>query len=268
MSTDYKSAPIRIVKKVTHSGSHGGAWKVAYADFVTSMMALFIVLWIVGQNKDVKQSVAGYFRDPGAFFENSKGMGIKRGVSAGGESLMRSALLQREKEAMEVIGINIRRDLAQLPEVQQLLDQVEITFVDEGMRIELRETSESLFFDIGTSSLKPDALLVIKAIAQEVGKLPNHIIIEGHTDSRQYSTNNGYSNYELSVDRANAARRILTANGLRENQTDEISGYADTKLKNSNNPFDATNRRISILVKYSVSASSQGRKQTMSMLNK
>jgi len=265
MSTDIKTAPIKIVKKQVHGGHHGGAWKVAYADFVTSMMALFIVLWIVGQNKDVKQSVAGYFRDPGAFFENSKGMGIKNGISGGGESLMRSALMQREREAMEIIGLNIRRDLASQPAVQQLLDQVEIKLVEEGMRIELRETSESFFFDIGTSTLKPDAMLVLQSIAQQVGKLPNHIIIEGHTDSRQYSSNNGYSNYELSVDRANAARRILADSGLRADQTDEVSGYADTKLKNANNPFDASNRRISILIKYSVAAAAQETSKMKSM---
>ncbi len=268
MSTDLKTPPIRIVKKAAHGSHHGGAWKVAYADFVTSMMALFIVLWIVGQSKEVKQSVAGYFRDPGAFFENSKGMGIKSGISGGGESLMRTALLQREKEAMEVIGINLRRDLASQPALQKLLDQVDITFVNEGMRIELRETSESFFFDVGTSSLKSDALPVLKAIAQEVGKLPNHVIIEGHTDSRQYSNNGSYSNYELSVDRANAARRIMTASGLRDDQTDEVSGYADTKLKNTNDPFDASNRRISILVKYSVAATAEAKTETKRMLNK
>jgi chemotaxis protein MotB len=259
-----KNITIRVVKKKAHAGHHGGAWKVAYADFVTSMMALFIVLWIVGQDSSVKQSVASYFRDPGAFFENTKGIGMKEGVPDGGESLMRNALLQREKDMMEIIGINIRKDLAGFPELQKLLDQVDIRFVEEGLSIELREKSESFFFDVGTTALKPDATLILKAIAQELAKLPNHIIIEGHTDSRPYSSLTGYTNYELSVDRANAARRMLVANGLREDQTDAVSGYADTRLKNFNNPFDASNRRISILVKYStaaLSSSGKGGKQ-------
>jgi len=264
MRTPVKDAPIRIVKKEKgHHGHHGGAWKVAYADFVSAMMALFIVLWIVGQSKQVKQAIAGYFRDPEAFSESSKsggGLGSLfpgkgRGVLEGENlSIKEEVLEELNREAQEKklkqMGETILIELGKEAQLQRLLDQVKFEIVKEGLRIELLETSESFFFDIGTSQLKPEAAQIFATIAREIGKLPNHVIIEGHTDSRKYSKANGYTNFELSADRANSARRILVTQGLREGQIDEIRGYADTKLRNKNDRFDATNRRISIMIKF------------------
>ncbi len=245
--------PIRIVrKKKGHGGHHGGAWKVAYADFVTAMMALFIVLWIVGQSKQVKEYVANYFRDPGAFMTNTKGGGAFEnnpaiiGERIGEEHLKRSA----DSLLLVTKGEEIKRNLAQTPGMARLSDQIETQVVREGLRIELLDKSESFFFDVGTSVLKKDAVEVLKVIAAEVGTLPNRIAIEGHTDSRQYSRQDGYTNFELSAERANSARRILTAHGVAPAHIDEVRGYADTRLRKPDDPFDDTNRRISILVKY------------------
>ncbi|MCX6136594.1 MAG: OmpA family protein [Ignavibacteriales bacterium] len=111
------------------------------------------------------------------------------------------------------------------------------------------EGSDAFFFDVGTASLKGGAVKILTIIAGTIGKLPNFIVIEGHTDSRPYGRPDGYGNFELSADRANSARRILMSHGVRESQLDAIRGYADTRLRNTENPFDVTNRRISIIIK-------------------
>jgi chemotaxis protein MotB len=252
-----EEVPIRIVKKkVAHAGHHGGAWKVAYADFVTAMMALFIVLWIVGQSKQVKEYVANYFKDPGAFFTNTKGGGpFEYNKAAPGERVMED-LLKREQEKLKEMGQDIMKSLEGKAGVSKFAKQVKMEMTSEGLRIELMEESESFFFDVGTAEVKKDALEVLQIIGKELAKLPNHVIIEGHTDSRPYSRPDGYSNFELSVDRANSARRAIVTAGLPVGQVDEVRGYADKKLRNTKDPFDVTNRRISVLIKYKEAAPS------------
>lgn len=246
--------PVRIVRKNKrhHGGGHGGAWKVAYADFVTAMMALFIVLWIVGQSKQVKEYIANYFKDPGAFFENTKGSGTFSGDSPIVKERIQDDMLKREEKKLEEMANSIMKELAKEPTLKNLLDQIKIEIVEEGMRIELLEGSESFFFDIGNATLKPEAKKILTAIASEVGKLPNHVIIEGHTDSRPYSRTDEYSNFELSADRANSARRVLVMSGIKNGQIDEVRGYADRKLRSTENPLDVSNRRISIIIKFDV----------------
>jgi chemotaxis protein MotB len=151
---------------------------------------------------------------------------------------------------MKSLADKIINEIKKTPQLKDILEQVKIEFTKEGMRIELVEESQSFFFDVGTANLKPEAKTVLVLIAKELGKLKNRIVVEGHTDARPYSGKGGYTNYELSADRANSARRVLMENGLQEKQVDEIRGYADTRLRNKENPFDITNRRISILVKY------------------
>ncbi|HUN65376.1 MAG TPA: flagellar motor protein MotB [Bacteroidota bacterium] len=247
----HKEQPIRIVrKKKGHAGHHGGAWKVAYADFVTAMMALFIVLWIIGQSKQIREYVANYFKDPGAFFENTSG-----GRALQSEHTMTSEtpvdeFLKRQKERLEDVASKITDALKKEPALRGLMDQVKMEIVKEGLRIELLEGSHSFFFDIGSAQLNPQAIEILTLIAQQVGKLPNTIIIEGHTDSRQYARADGYTNFELSADRANSARKILMTHGLHEKQVVEVRGYADTQLRNREDPFDVSNRRTSIIIKY------------------
>ncbi|HVN48895.1 MAG TPA: flagellar motor protein MotB [Bacteroidota bacterium] len=253
MSDMNEETPIRIVKKKGgHAGHHGGAWKVAYADFVTAMMSLFIVLWIVGQSKQVKESVASYFKDPGAFFENTKNGGVGQVNDLSQKPLSPNETMKREKEdqaRLEAMGKTIMEGLSKDPSLAGLKNQINIEVVDEGLRIELREASQSFFFDIGTAKLKEEAVRILTIMAKEIGKLPNRVIIEGHTDSRQYSQGNDYTNFELSADRANSARRVLVTNGLWENQITQVRGYADSQLRNKKDPYDITNRRISIIIK-------------------
>lgn len=255
MKANEQQAPI-IIKKGKHGhGHHGGAWKVAYADFVTAMMALFIVLWVLGQDQKVVESVAGYFKDPIGFTEKL------RAITAGNaESLpfqldsvnIKEQLRELEIQRLESLGESLKQELKQNPEFEKLADQINIEIAKEGLRIELTESMENVFFEVGTANLKPEAARIIQQIAVNLQKLPNKIIIEGHTDSRQYTTGaKGYSNFELSSERANATRRTLVGAGLEPSKIDEVRGYADTRLRDTNDPFSAVNRRTSLIIKFS-----------------
>jgi chemotaxis protein MotB len=244
--------PVIIIKKKGHGkhAHHGGAWKVAYADFVTAMMAFFLVMWIVGQSADVKAGVAGYFRDPKAF-EGGRGVlpGAESGTTGGGAP-MGMTDLEAAKAALAHAAEQIRKALEALPEFEDLKDQVEITLTDEGLRIELREAPDDGFFDSGSAHVKPPTVAMLRVIATQLGELPNAVAVEGHTDSRPYSAESPvYTNWELSADRANAARRILEASGIRPKQIEAVRGFADTRLRKAEEPLDAGNRRISIVVR-------------------
>jgi chemotaxis protein MotB len=254
MIDDKKKIPVRVVVKKAkgHGGSHGGAWKVAYADFVTAMMALFIVLWIVGQNNQVKQMVSEYFKDPVAFEQKVRSGGILPDAPPAGSVGPAPPLPTKENEKEEMKRLEEEaKKLEGLIKATPLLDkfkgQVEITVTEEGLRIELVDNSSSLFFDVGSARMKPETVELLGIIASEIGKLPNRVVVEGYTDSRPYVAP-GYSNWELSVDRANSARKILSEKGMGKNQIHQVRGFADRKLKRPDNPTDYSNRRVSILV--------------------
>jgi chemotaxis protein MotB len=253
MSNDKSAPPVRIVvKKKGHGGHHGGAWKVAYADFVTAMMALFIVLWIVGQSNAVKTAISMYFTNPNVF---SGGAGILEGASKVNqktELIPKPEPLQKDRSQEEVEKLRaeakkIEGMVSANPVFEKFKEKFEITITKDGMRIELIEDSKGLFFDIGSARLKPEAMKLLRLIAAEIGKLPNNVVVEGYTDARPYVTP-GYSNWELSADRANAARKLLEENGLRKDQITEVRGYADRYLRQPDKPLDFSNRRVNILV--------------------
>jgi chemotaxis protein MotB len=250
-----KNAPVVIIKKKKGHGHghHGGAWKVAYADFVTAMMAFFLVLWIVGQSKAVKAGVAGYFREPGVLeFERSTGIlpGATVGISPEGEPALQqegAGPTPADRAALEKKATMIKQMLERQPEFKAMKDQIEIKMTKDGLRVELLEKSDSLFFDSGSAVLKGQTIRLLQAIARELGSLQNHIVIEGHSDSRRYSTSGAYTNWELSSDRANAARREMET-ALPAGQINEVRGYADTRLRIPSDPLDPRNRRVSIVV--------------------
>jgi chemotaxis protein MotB len=253
MSDEKSNLPIRIiVKKKGHGGHHGGAWKVAYADFVTAMMALFIVLWIVGQSNPVKSAISMYFTNPNVFtggtgiLPGSEGTSSKLDLSPKVEVAKKdNTLIEMEKLAAE--GKKIEGIVSSTPVFDKFKDKIQISVNKDGMKIELIEDSKGLFFDIGSAKVKPETIKLLKMIATEIGKLPNKVIIEGYTDARPYVTHN-YSNWELSADRANAARKLLDENGLKKDQVTEIRGYADRDLKVPDKPLDYANRRVNIIV--------------------
>jgi chemotaxis protein MotB len=238
MSQPVAAAVIIIRRKGGHGGHHGGAWKVAYADFVTAMMALFIVLWLLSTNADVQTSVAGYFRDP-------KGFGKQRGSSmtGNGESLSIT------KSNMNLLKGKIEQSIKSSPQMQGLKDYVQMTITGEGLRIELLETEKGLFFKSGEPVPTENGKALLEQIAPLLGKMEQSVLIEGHTDSKPFGTG-AYSNWDLSIDRANAARNIMEKSGLRENQVGQVRGFADQQLRLPDKPEDASNRRISIIVRF------------------
>ncbi|MCK9279896.1 MAG: OmpA family protein [Melioribacteraceae bacterium] len=250
---DNESQP-PIIKKIKkgHGGHHGGAWKVAYADFVTAMMALFIVLWVMGQSEEVKEAVAGYFKDPVGFSTKSGSMLDGAGQSPLDLNIQQEMeRMKQEKEDLEKIGDKLIDELKDDTGLMNLADQVNIEIANDGLKIELIDSENDLFFEVGTSELKSEARTLLAKVGTEISKMQNKIRVEGHTDSRQYQNDgSGYSNFELSSDRANSAKRALVRGGVSEKQIDEITGYADTRLRNIQDPFSSTNRRISITVKF------------------
>ena len=235
-----KTRPIIIVKKQGgHSGHHGGAWKVAYADFVTAMMALFIVLWLLNTSKQVQEAVGGYFKDPTG---TSKKVGSN--LAGAGENFILT------KENMPKLKEQLQEVLRQMPDFEKFKNHIEMTVTAEGLRIELLESATGTFFDSGSPSLNADGNELLVMLAQELGKLPNKISIEGHTDSKPFAKSGNYSNWELSSDRANSARRLMQGNGARANQITQIRGFADQRLRKPHDPLDPANRRISLIVQY------------------
>src|SRR5947209_1111667 len=235
--------PIIVVKKkAAHAGHHGGAWKVAYADFVTAMMALFIVLWLLNTSKPVREAVAGYFRDPA-------GTAGKLGTSSEGpgEKFVPTPV---PSDDMAKLKDEIEKAMRRLPNFDKFKNQIEIKVTPEGLRIELLESATGTFFDLGNRNPNSNGKELLDMLAGELGKLPNKISIEGHTDSKPFSGKKNYGNWELSTDRANSARRLMQEQGLGGTQVAQVRGFADQLLRVPKNPDDPSNRRISLIVQY------------------
>lgn len=240
---------VKKKKKVAH-GHHGGSWKVAYADFVTAMMAFFMVMWILGMDENLKKAIEGYFANP---------IGFKKGYSAGSTPLSSGAspasmkrdaveLATRDMQArrFDAVARSLRTRVDSLVKIGRITARVEITVTSEGLRIELVEDEKGeTFFPFGSSEMKPAGRIALNQIAQELKTLENPVIIEGHTDAAQYRRID-YTNWELSSDRANAARRILIQEGMPSYRIVEVTGMADRQLKHPDDPLSPSNRRISI----------------------
>ncbi len=235
-------APIIVIKKVEgHGGHHGGAWKVAYADFVTAMMALFIVLWLLNTSERTKKVIAGYFNDP-----------MGKHTESGSTQSGTADALPLNRENIEKLKEQLQRQIQQTANLKDLSKQVEMTVTPEGLRIELLESRDGTFFDTGSITHKPGGRDMLNLLADKLSQVPNRVSIEGHTDAQPFSgTNPLYTNWELSEDRANVARRLMQhPGGLRENQVSQVRGFADQRLRSPLTPFDPSNRRVSLIVQY------------------
>ena len=255
---DKKEGGVRIIVKRGgggHGTPHGGAWKVAFADFVTAMMAFFLVMWIISQGKPVREAIGGYFRDPVGFSEKARA-----GLLTGGRGILeqdappaprekshtvedeevRAKLEQKAKELLE--------GLKGMPGFSEIAKQIEVEITPEGLRIQMMESAQSTFFDVGGSKLSGSGLEALKMIGRTIAPLGYNMAIEGHTDSRPYANRAGYTNWELSSDRANAARRLLEDAGVSDTKVTAVRGYADRQLRYADRPQDPGNRRITILV--------------------
>lgn len=231
-------------------GGHGGAWKVAYADFVTALLALFIVLWVMGQDDKVKEAVSAYFRDPAGYMK-SGGAPFTIGKGA--------TLSQTEgqvKEALEkALEKKLEEDIARMREVleasdvlKQISDQVIFELTDEGIRMEFRDAPKFSFFKVGSAQVSPELDEIFRILTPEIAKLQYPVAIEGHTDQRPYGMKE-YGNWELSADRGNAIRRVMLKYGMAPERVSEIRAYADTRLLKPSDPYAVENRRVSILLK-------------------
>jgi len=224
-----------------HARAHGGAWKVAYADFVTALMALFIVLWLLSSGKRVREAVASYFNDP-------KGHATLAGSAHGGdgEGLVVNPANVRDLEA------RLQQAIKDLPGFQKFGKYVRFSATGEGLRIELMESEGGMFFESGNARPSTDGQSLLSTLANELHALPNEIVIEGHTDARPFRSGdpNAYGNWELSIERANSARRVMEDGGLRTEQVVELRGLGPKRLLIEDDPNDSRNRRISVILKY------------------
>ena len=238
MADDQKENIIIIKKIYAHGGHHGGAWKVAYADFVTAMMALFMVLWLLSSSAEVQKAVGGYFQDPTG---DGKLMGSQMS-GAGGASV------NLDEDDMAKLKEKINSAMKEMSSFQQFKDNVKMIVTGEGLRIELIEKEHGMFFESGKGHPSESGKDLIAKLAVEIGKLPNKVLIEGHTDSNAFS--GAYSNWELSADRANEARKVMMENGMRPDQVAQIRGFADQHLRIPDDPENPGNRRVSIIIQY------------------
>jgi chemotaxis protein MotB len=248
-----RDEPVIIIRKKggKHDHYHGGSWKVAYADFVTAMMAFFLVMWIMGMSEGLRDVVQGYFQDPLAspgkrpaslmpLIDGGQGRegggdsaGSQYGVFLGIAQALRSGFTERGFEDLEV--------------------EVEISISDDGLRIELMETSEEdLFFQTGSAVVRPTLVSAMAVIGRDLNILQYPMVIEGHTDTRPFVRENAtsYGNWELSVDRANAVRRTLMEASEGRIQVREVRGYADQFLRIPGDPEAPQNRRVSLFIPF------------------
>lgn len=275
---NHNTAPpiIKRIKKTGH-GHHGGSWKIAYADFVTAMMAFFLLMWLVASlNKAQKAGIAEYFKQPMkvAMFGGDS-TGNRKNIVAGGgpniedsdgqvtatnkplksqdqiakETKMEEASsdeLQKLKELKSEINLSMEKD----PSLSGLKDQLLMDVVSEGLRIQLIDNQKKPMFDVGSDKLNPGIEPVLANLAKLLNSVPNKITIQGHTDASPYNNPEEleYTNWELSTQRANAARRALIKLGLDENKVMTITGFSSTVLLDKANPLNPENRRISIIV--------------------
>ena len=248
---------IIVKKKINRGGGHhGGSWKVAYADFVTAMMAFFMVMWILGMDDKTKLAIEGYFANP---------VGYKKGYGSGSSALfagsspttiqrpsLKSIVRTTEQKSFEQLKARIESKLAANDSLKGLHALVEVVVTKDGLRIELIESGKGdQYFALGSAAMKPATELVLQLVGEELAQLQNPIILEGHTDAAKFGSDASYGNWELSTDRANAARRVLANIGVGEGRLVEIRGLADTQLRIPTEPTAAANRRISILLPFS-----------------
>lgn len=276
------SIVIKKIKKSAGHGHHGGAWKVAYADFVTAMMAFFLLMWLINTTTpEQKRGIADYFAPSAVSKSDSGAGGVLGGTSPaqdGAKSAGSAAFVVKLKEAedeakkrrerddaqgsglrgrqqdsagqraLDAVSSQLRQAMQAEPDLAELSKHVLIDQTEDGMRIQLVDQDGRSMFEPGSSEPTPRVQKLLAEVAHSVGALSNRIAISGHTDGQPFQGPGGYSNWDLSAARANAARRILEANGLQQNRIAQVSGKAGSDPLYPDNPFASANRRITIML--------------------
>ena len=262
-----------IIKRVKRyeGGHHGGAWKIAFADFATAMMAFFLVLWLMSSaTPEQLIAIAGYFKDPVGFSDSGSPYVIDLGGSPEMspdqtlnpevkstptpdnvpiESDTAEAKAEEvEQERLELLLQELQNKVNENPELQKFKDQIHFEITQDGLRIQITDADNRPMFDLGSARLKPYFEDILLAMADTIKAVPNKISVSGHTDAKPYSGNGEFGNWELSSNRANAARRALVAGTYPENQVARVVGYASSALYDPDHPLSPINRRIDIVV--------------------
>jgi chemotaxis protein MotB len=278
MAGDSKKLQPIIVKRIKKGGhgAHGGAWKIAYADFVTAMMAFFLLMWLLGSTTEGdRKGIADYFQSPlkVALLNSGQGSGDSSSlVRGGGTDLSRTSgqvkqgdieakrstinlqalkeeAQRAERARLQALQSKMRDTLAANPRLQALQSQIKLDLTADGLRIQIVDEQNRPMFDSGSAMLRPHMRELLHEIAQILGDVPNRLTLEGHTDAAPFSGGAlGYSNWELSSDRANASRRELIVGGLAEARVLRVQGLASSSPYDRENPLSPANRRISIIV--------------------
>ena len=277
MAGDSKKLQPIIIKRIKKGGHapHGGAWKIAYADFVTAMMAFFLLMWLLGSTTDGdKKGIADYFQSPlkiamaggsGSGDSNSvlKGGGesltstvgqVKKGEVEAQRNTINLHKLKAEQQRAEVSRLEdlkqeIQQKLSESEKFKALASQIRIDMTRDGLRIQIVDDQNRPMFDSGSAVIKPYMRDLLREIGSVLTEVPNRLTLEGHTDAQPFpGGDRGYSNWELSSDRANASRRELIAGGLTEDRVLRVQGLASSQPFDEKDPLAPTNRRISIIV--------------------
>ncbi len=267
---------VRKPRKRGHAAHHGGSWKVAYADFVTAMMAFFLVLWLVATtSKPERAAISDYFRNPSPLAGTSStpapglaGPGgastsmirlggatdISRGNSSDPFQNQRESIPKavdprdREARQLESLMKELQEAISRSQALEPFKDQLLLDLTPEGLRIQIVDQQNRPMFDLGGATLKPYTRTILHELSSYLNHVPNRISLTGHTDTTAYSAAHGYGNWELSADRANAARRALVDGGLEETKVTRVVGLASSVLFDRDHPQNPINRRISIVV--------------------
>ncbi len=262
-----------IIKRVKRfgGGHHGGAWKIAFADFATAMMAFFLVLWLMSSaTPEQLIAVAGYFKDPVGFSDSGSPYVIDLGGSpemSPNQTLnpevkttpspdtvpiesdtSESKAEEVEQERLEMLLQELQNKVEENPQLQKFKDQILFEITQDGLRIQIMDADNRPMFDSGSARLKPYFEDILLAMADTIKSVPNKISISGHTDATPFVGNGGFGNWELSANRANAARRALVAGSYPDPQVARVVGYASSALYDRENPTNPVNRRIDIVV--------------------
>ena len=274
--SDDSQQPI-VVKKIKKGGAaaHGGAWKIAYADFVTAMMAFFLLMWLLGSTtKGDLKGIADYFQTPliVAMFGGSGSGDASSIIQGGGEDLTRAhgqvrrgdadttkktispkeikeEFQRMERERLERLKGEIEKLIESNPTLRQFKSQLLLDITSEGLRIQIVDEQNRPMFDLASSELKPYTRVILREIGPLLNNVENRVSLAGHTDATPYAGGDrGFSNWELSTNRANASRRELVAGGMDDKKVMRVVGFASTVLFDKEQPYNAINRRISIVV--------------------
>jgi len=263
---------VKRVKKVA-GGHHGGAWKIAFADFATAMMAFFLVMWLMtSATPEQKKAISGYFQDPIGFTESASPFVIDLGgtptpapertlnpdISETPESQpdetgistdqIETLADKMEQERLELLLQELQNKVEENPELQRFKDQILFEITQDGLRIQIMDAENRPMFALGSANLQPYFEDILLAMADTIRAVPNKISISGHTDAKPFAGRGDFGNWELSSNRANAARRVLIAGGYPDEQVARVVGYASSALFDRADPFNPVNRRIDIVV--------------------